>query len=104
MITTAGRKGLPTARKSAAWDLKLYVADKSPQSIRAFQNLKNACEEHISGRYHIEVIDVLAHPQAARANQIVALPTLIRRSPKPVRIGIGDLTDTGRLLDLLDRK
>ena len=103
MIATARRKGLRTARKSAAWDLKLYVADKSPQSIRAFQNLKNACEEHISGRYRIEVIDVLARPQAARDNQIVALPTLIRQSSKPVRIGIGDLSNTGRLLDLLNR-
>lgn len=103
MMATAKQKCLPKARNPAIWDLRLYVADQSPQSIRAFQNLKNACEEHMFGRYHIEVIDVLAHPEAARANQIVALPTLIRQSPKPVRTGIGDLTNTPRLLDLLNR-
>jgi len=102
MIATARRKGLPTGRKPAIWDLWLYVADQSPQSIRAFKNLKNVCEEHMSGQYHIEVIDVLIHPEIARADQIVALPTLIRQSPKPVRTGIGDLTNTGRLLDLLN--
>jgi circadian clock protein KaiB len=103
MIATARRKGLPIARRSAAWDLRLYVADKSPQSIRAFTNLKNMCEKHLHGRYHIEVIDVIMRPEAARADQIVALPTLIRKRPKPVRIGIGDMGNTGRLLDLLNR-
>jgi circadian clock protein KaiB len=101
MIATARRKG-STARKSASWDLRLYVADKKPQSIQAFNNLKNMCEERLSGRYHLEVIDVITHPELACANQIVALPTLIRRNPKPVRTGIGDLSNTGRLLDLLD--
>jgi circadian clock protein KaiB len=81
----------------------LYVADESPRSIRAYNNLKDVREEHMSGRYHIEVIDVITHPEAARADQIVALPALVRRKPKPVRTGIGDLTNTGRLLDLLSR-
>jgi circadian clock protein KaiB len=99
----ARRKNLPTSRKPATWDLWLYVDNQSPQSIRAFRNLKNACEEHLSGLYSIKVIDVLKHPGVARADQIVALPTLVRRSPKPVRIGIGDLTDTGSLLNLLNR-
>jgi circadian clock protein KaiB len=81
----------------------LYVADQSPSSIRAFKNLKQACEEQVSGRYRITLIDVLAHPEVARADQIVALPTLVRRNPKPVRTGIGDLTNTGRLLNLLNR-
>jgi circadian clock protein KaiB len=103
MKATTRRKDLPTAEKSAAWDLRLYVADKSPRSITAFNNLKNACEEHMHGQYHIEVIDVITHPEAARAEQIVALPTFVRRSPKPVRTGIGDLSNTGRLLDLLNR-
>ena len=103
MTATAKQKGLPKARNPAIWDLRLYVADHSPSSIRAFNNLKQACEEHMSGRYCIEVIDVLTHPEIARADQIVALPTLIRQSPKPVRKGIGDLTNTPRLLDLLNR-
>ena len=103
MMATAKQKGLPKARNPAIWDLRLYVADQSPQSIRAFQNLKNACEEHVSGRYHIKVVDVVTHPEIARHGQIVALPTLVRRSPRPVRTGIGDLTNTGRLLDLLNQ-
>jgi circadian clock protein KaiB len=103
MMTAPRQKDLKGSGKTNTWDLRLYVADQSPQSIRAFQNLKNVCEEHLSGRYHIKVIDVLEHPEAARANQIVALPTLIRQSPKPVRTGIGDLTNTPSLLDLLNR-
>jgi circadian clock protein KaiB len=99
----ARRKDLPNPPKPGRWDLRLYVADQSPSSVRAFKNLKRACEKHLSGRYHIKVIDVLAHPEAARADQIVALPTLVRRKPKPVRTGIGDLTNTPRLLDLLSR-
>ncbi|HTY64145.1 MAG TPA: circadian clock KaiB family protein [Acidobacteriota bacterium] len=103
MMSAAKRKNLAKAERPAKWDLRLYVADQSPQSMRAFQNLKDACKEHMSGRYHITVIDVLTHPEAARHDQIVALPTLIRRNPKPVRTGIGDLTNTGRLLDLLNQ-
>lgn len=103
MIATARRTNPPAAGKSARWDLRLYVADESSRSIQAYNNLKNVCKECLSGRYHIKVIDVIAHPEAARADQIVALPTLVRRSPKPVRTGIGDLSNTGRLLDLLTR-
>lgn len=102
-MIAARRKNLQTSPKRATWTLRLYVADRSPQSIRAFRLLKNACEEHLSGRYRIEVIDVLMHPEVARSDQIVALPTLVRRSPKPVRTGIGDLTNTERLLDMLNR-
>jgi circadian clock protein KaiB len=103
MMVAATRKS-SEAKKPAEWDLWLYVNDKSPRSLKAFNNLNSICAAHLSGRYHIEVIDVLAHPEAARADQIVALPTLIRKRPKPVRTGIGDLTNTGRLLDLLIRK
>jgi len=63
VITTARRKSLPKPRKPVIWDLWLYVADENQQSMRAFQNLKNACEEHVSGRYHIKVVDVLTHPE-----------------------------------------
>jgi circadian clock protein KaiB len=97
----AKRKDLPSSRNPATWDLRLYVADKSPRFIRAFDNLKTVCETRLSGRYHIEVIDVLTHPEIARTDQIVALPTLIRRNPKPLRTGIGDLTNSGRLLEIL---
>ena len=103
MAVTARRKALPNNQMSATWDLRLYVADESPGSIRAYNNLKDACEGYISGLYHIKVIDVITHPEAARAAQIVALPTLVRWNPKPVRTGIGDLSNTGRLLDLLNR-
>jgi circadian clock protein KaiB len=103
MAATAKQKGLPKARNPVIWDLWLFVADQSPGSIRAAKNLKRACEEHLCGRYHIKVIDVVRHPETARANQIVALPALIRQNPKPVRRGIGDLANTPRLLDLLSR-
>jgi circadian clock protein KaiB len=103
MLVSAKRKVLPRTQKTVVWDLRLYVADESPRSILAYNNLKNACEEHLSERYHIKVIDVIMHPEAARANQIVALPTVVRRSPTPVRTGIGDMTNVERLLDLLNR-
>ena len=83
-------------------ELCLYVADKTPRSLLAFANLKKSCEENLAGRYRISVIDVVAQPQLAKADNIVALPTLVRRSPKPARRLIGDLSDTARLLTLLD--
>ena len=81
-----------------AWDLRLYVAGKSPRSIAAFANLKKICEEHLSGRYNIEVIDLIQHPQLAVGDQIVALPTLVRKLPQPLRRIVGDLRDTERAL------
>ena len=101
MMAAAIRKSLPPARKPAVWDLRLYVVDQTPRSIQAFTNLKNVCEEHLPGRYRINVIDVLAHPDVARAEQIVALPTAVRRRPKPVRTAIGDLSDAGRVVTWL---
>jgi circadian clock protein KaiB len=103
MMATPRRKSFPISRKRATWDLRLYVADESPPSKRAFDNLKDACEEHMPGMYHIKVIEILTDPEAARKDQIVALPTLIRRSPKPVRTVIGDLTNNSRLLALLNQ-
>jgi circadian clock protein KaiB len=89
-------------RKPVAWNLRLYVAGQSAKSIRAFANLKVLCEEHLKGRYQIEVVDLRKHPQLARGDQIVAVPTLVRRLPQPVRTIIGDLSDSVRLLVGLD--
>jgi len=100
--TTRARPGKRSARKRVAWNLRLYVAGQSPKSIRAFANLKVLCEEHLKGRYQIEVVDLRKHPQLARGDQIVAVPTLVRRLPSPVRTIIGDLSDSVRLLVGLD--
>ena len=88
----------PAPRKPEIWKLRLYVAGQTPKSIRAFANLKVLCEEHLKGRYRIEVIDLMENPQPARGDQIVAVPTLIRKLPEPVRKIIGDLSDSVRVL------
>jgi circadian clock protein KaiB len=75
------------------WELRLYVAGQSPRSITAFANLKKLCEEHLGGRYTIEVVDLLEHPQLAAGDQIVAIPTLVRKLPQPLRKIVGDLRD-----------
>jgi circadian clock protein KaiB len=80
------------------WDLRLYVAGQTPKSIAAFSNLKRVCEEHLAGQYRIEVIDLLKNPQLAQGDQIVAIPTLVRKLPEPVRKIIGDLSNTERVL------
>lgn len=84
------------------WELRLYVAGQTAKSLRAFANLNRICEEHLAGRYRIEVIDLLKNPQLAKGDQILALPTLIRRLPEPVKKIIGDLSDTERVLVGLD--
>jgi circadian clock protein KaiB len=89
-------------QKPEVWKLRLYVAGQTPKSIRAFANLKVLCEEHLKGRYRIEVIDLMENPQLARGDQIVAVPTLIRKLPEPVRKIIGDLSDSVRVLVGLD--
>src|SRR5438094_561093 len=85
-------------RKPEVFKLRLFVAGQTPKSIRAFANLKVVCEEHLKGRYQIEVIDLLEHPDMARGNQIVALPTLVVDLPQPIRKIIGDLSNTDRVL------
>lgn len=85
-----------------AWDLRLYVAGQTPKSMAAFKNLKKICEEHLAGRYHIEIIDLLRYPQLAKGDQILAIPTLVRRLPVPLRKIIGDLSNTERVLVGLD--
>jgi circadian clock protein KaiB len=80
------------------WDLRLYVAGQTPRSVAAFANLKRLCEEHLAGRYNIEVVDLMQHPQLAAGDQILAIPTLVRKLPQPIRKIVGDLRDTERAL------
>src|SRR5947199_9678857 len=91
----ARKKALPSP---AAWKLRLYVAGQTPKSMRAFANLKVLCDEHLKGRYQIEVIDLLLHPDRARGDQIVAVPALVVKLPHAVRQIIGDLSDTDKVL------
>ena len=99
---TQARPRKPPPRKPVVWNLRLYVAGQTPKSIRAFANLKLLCEEHLKGRYQIEVIDLRENPQLARDDQIVAIPTLVRRLPRPLRTIIGDLSNSVQLLVGLD--
>lgn len=80
------------------WRLRLYVAGESPKSLEAFANLKRLCEDHLADRYEIEVVDLLENPRLARGDEIVAIPTLVRQLPAPMRKIIGDLSDTDRVL------
>src|ERR1051325_11666739 len=92
------RKKAPRTPPPGAWKLRLYVAGQTPKSVRAFANLKVLCDEHLKGRYQIEVIDLLVHPEMARGDQIVAIPTLVVKLPQSVRRIIGDLSDTDKAL------
>ena len=84
------------------WELRLYVAGQTPKCATAFANLKRLCEEHLAGRYRIEIIDLLQNPQLAKGDQIFALPTLVRKLPPPMKKIIGDLSNTERVLVGLD--
>jgi circadian clock protein KaiB len=86
------------------WILRLYIAGKTPKSVTAFENLKKICEERLKNKYTIEVIDLLENPQLGREHQILAIPTLVRKLPVPVRKIIGDLSNTERVLIGLDIK
>ena len=88
--------------RATLWQLRLYVTDSTPKSLTAFANLKKFCETHLKSRYHITVIDLLKHPQLAKDDQILAVPTVVRRLPKPMRTIIGNLSDTARVLVGLD--
>ena len=99
-------RGRPHALKSlrgaaadpSVWELRLYVAGKTPRSVAALENLTKLCEEHLSGKYRIEVVDLLVNPKLAKGDQIVAIPTLVRKLPPPIRKVIGDLSNTERTL------
>ncbi len=84
------------------WHLRLYVAGQTPKSIAAFANLKRICEAHMQGRYRVEVIDLMEHPQLAKGDQILAIPTLVRKLPEPLKRIIGDLSNEERVLVGLD--
>jgi circadian clock protein KaiB len=88
--------------KIPTWELRLYVAGQTTKSLQAFANLKRICEEHLGGKYQIEVVDLMKNPELAKGDQIFALPTLVRKLPEPVRKIIGDLSNTERVLVGLD--
>ncbi len=105
--TTKARAVPRSSRKASAgpapkWDLRLYVAGQTPRSITALENLERICEQHLAGQYRIEVIDLLRDPKLARGDQILAVPTLVRKLPEPVRKIIGDLSNEERVLIGLD--
>ena len=80
------------------WNLRLYTAGQSPKSLAALANLKRVCDEHLAGRYSIEVVDLLKNPRLAKEDEIIAIPTLVRKLPEPLRRLVGDLSDTERTL------
>ena len=107
MKTNVSAASAPAARpprrlKAKAWQLRLYVTGQTYRSMTALANLKTICETHLLGEYSIRVIDLLKHPQLARGDQILAVPTVVRKLPKPVRILIGTRTDTALVLVGLD--
>lgn len=94
---TAARTRRAPGAEVDHWNLRLYVAGQNPRSLSAFANLKRLCEEHLPGRYQIEVIDLMKHPELARADQVIALPTLVRKLPEPIKRIIGDLSNSERV-------
>jgi circadian clock protein KaiB len=100
----AASKKKSAASKPMEWELRLYVAGNTPNSLAAFGNLKQICETHMGGRYRIEIIDLMQNPQLASGDQIIAIPTLVRRLPTPIKKIIGDLSNTERVLIGLDLK
>jgi len=90
------------AEESEIWELRLYVAGQTPNSMKALANLRKIAEEHLKGKYTIEVVDLLKNPQLAAGDQILAIPTLVRKLPEPLRKIIGDLSNTERVLVGLD--
>jgi circadian clock protein KaiB len=94
----AGSKEFSATGAEEVWELRLYVAGQTAKSVTAFANLKKLCDEHLPGRYKIEVIDLIQQPQLAAGDQIVAIPTLVRKLPQPLRRIVGDLRNTERTL------
>ena len=99
---TGARRAAPAQAAAAEWQLRLYVAGQTPRSAAALENLKRLCETHLAGRYTIEVIDLLVNPRLAAGDQILAVPTLVRKFPEPIRKIIGDLSNEERVLVGLD--
>lgn len=101
---TSAASAAPTPAGKPEWQLRLYVAGSTPRSAAALDNLKRLCETHLAGRYSIEVVDLLVNPQLAAGDQILAVPTLVRKFPEPMRKIIGDLSNEERVLVGLDVK
>jgi circadian clock protein KaiB len=101
-VPRAKRKTTRSATTQKMWKLRLYVAGQTPRSLAALANLKQLCDEHVSGRYSIQIIDLLKNPKLARGDQILAVPTLVRKLPTPVKKIIGDLANKERVLVGLD--
>ena len=99
---SAKKKSAVVGVGGAVWRLRLYVAGQTPKSVVAFANLKRICEENLKAQYHIEVVDLMAQPQLAKGHQILAIPTLVRLLPAPIKKIIGDLSNTERVLVGLD--
>jgi circadian clock protein KaiB len=97
-----GEKDEHADKNNKTWQLRLYVAGQTPKCLAAFANLKTFCEAHLTGQYEIEIVDLLKNPQLARGDQILAVPTLVRKLPEPMRKIIGDLSNTERVLVGLD--
>jgi len=95
-------KEISKEANSEVWELRLYVAGQTPNSVKAFANLKKIAEEHLKGKYTIEVVDLVKNPQLAAGDQILAIPTLVRKLPEPIKKIIGDLSNTERVLVGLD--
>jgi circadian clock protein KaiB len=89
---------LDTTETAVDWKLRLYVAGQTPKSLTAFANLKRICEERLPGRYQIEVVDLLKQPELAQTDQIIALPTLVRKLPEPIKRMVGDLSNSERVV------
>lgn len=103
-LKASRRKRPPTKTKEDKWILRLYIAGQTSRAVTALDNLRSICEDQLKGNYRIEVIDLLKKPQLGRNDQILAIPTLVRKLPVPVRRIIGDLSDTERVLIGLDLK
>jgi len=95
-------KTVTKQKKGKRWELRLYVAGNTPKSILAIDNLKKYCEEHLAGQYSIDVVDLLVNPELAEGDQILAIPTLVRKIPLPIRKIIGDLSNKEKVLVGLD--
>ena len=95
-------KSSASKKENPSWDLRLYVAGQTPKSIAALANLKKLCQEHLKEQYNIEIIDLVRNPQLARKDQIIAIPTLVRNLPQPIKKIIGDLSNTEKVLLGLD--
>ncbi len=101
-MVTRMHKSRSLPLKEPAWDLCLYIAGRTQRSLLAYENLKGICEKYLSRHCRIEIVDVLAHPGAARADNIVAIPTLVRKAPRPIRCVIGTLSDSERVISGLE--